>query len=450
MEALEGFTKHEGFTTGDDAHGRGPLVARTLQREERPYPAVDTDVPLVLEARRGEGLDSIQRHIVRHGDAILGLIYRYGAVLLRGLPITSTRDFEETLFSIGALRSMRGIFMAEAGRVHVSGSERIFYTNAIVKTGGTVMLGGFHSESYYVSDVPSFITFCCLEEPWMGGETGMVHMARAYQELGDPLKAKLEAEPSCAATWPLSDIAKTYGLDEEAARRFCREVGFDIALMAGEEHVVLYKPNVLVHPHTGLPSLHLHVSAEVRGVDEHLKRHLSSAYAGPQWALHRAAWRNMGLQFGLNALFQTGRVLHRPRVLYTLLLEQFVKQFLAMRRAAKVPPASRPSRAGRLFDDEEARSVAEAVLRHTNVFTWRRGDILILDNLQMLHSGMPGLGSRRIEVAMCNPVPLRWPLTSGVLRVEPDEGYASVFDRVTALAGGPAGIRAQRRASPSA
>jgi hypothetical protein len=236
--------------------------------------------------------------------------------------------------------------------------------------------------------------------------------------------------------WPLSDVAKTYGLDTEAAGRFCREVGFDIARMDGEEHVVLYKPNVLVHPHTGRASLHLHVSAEVRGVDELLKRHLSSTgYTGPQWALHRAAWRRPGLSFGLNALFQMGRVLHRPRVLYELLLEQFVKQFLAMRSAAKVPIESRPPRAGRLFDEEEASSVAEAVLRHTNVFTWRRGDILILDNLQMLHTGMPGLGSRRIEVAMCNPVPLRWPLSSGVVRVEPDEGYASVFDRVTAQAG---------------
>jgi len=210
----------------------------------------------------------------------------------------------------------------------------------------------------------------------MGGETGMVHMDRAYQELGDPLKAKLEAEPSSSMVWLLSDVAKTYGLDAAAARQFCREIGFDIVLWNGEEHVVLYKPNVIVHPHTGRASMHLHVTGVVRGADELLKRHLSStAYTGPQWALHRAAWRRPGLMFGLNALFQLTRVMPRPKALYEVFLEMFVKQFLAMRRAAKAPADAQPPRAGRLFDDEEARSAAEAVLRHTNVFTWRRGDI---------------------------------------------------------------------------
>nr|AHB82066.1 Fe(II)/alpha-ketoglutarate dependent oxygenase [Jahnella sp. MSr9139] len=412
----------------------GALVARTLREEERPYPALDTDVPLVLEARRGETLDSIRHHLSRRSEAVLKLLYRHGALLLRGLPIHSTRDFEEALFSIPAFRPMRGYFMAEVGRTRVSGSERIFHTNAVVKTGGTLLLGGFHSENYYSSDVPAFITFCCLEEPWMGGETGMVHMARAYQELDDPLKAKFEGEPSCAAVWPLSAVATIYGLDEAVAERFCREVGFEIAPMNGEKYVLLYKPNVLVHPHTRLPSLHLNVSAEIRGVDEHLRRDLSSAYTGPQWALHRTGWRHPGLGNALNALFQTARVLHRPKVLSVLLAEQVVKPFLSGRRAAKMPSAPMPPRVGRLLDDEDTRSVADAVRRHTNVFTWRRGDVLILDNLQMLHSGMPGFGSRRIEVAICNPLPIRWPLSSGVMHLAAAEEHESVFDQVTALA----------------
>lgn len=436
MDTRERFPSPDGSKARDDVLSGGILTARELRRDERPFPAFDSDVPLVLEPRPGERLDAIQRHIARNTDAMLELLYQHGSILLRGLPVTSTWDFEETLFSIGALRPMRGCFMAEAGRIHVNGSKRIFHTNSFVKTGGTIMLGGFHSESYYTSDIPSFITFCCLDEPWMGGETGTVHMERAYRELGDPLKAKLETEPSCSMVWPLAEVAATYGLDIETAGRFCREVGFDIVTMNGDENLVLYKPNVLVHPHTGRPSLHLHVSTEVRGVDDLLKRHLSEhCYTGPQWALHRAAWRRPGLMFGLNALFQIGRWVHKPKVLYELFQEQFVKQYQAMQRAAKVPVELRPPRAGRLLDDEEASSVAKAVLRHTNVFTWRRGDILILDNLQMLHSGMPGWGSRRIEVAMCNPVPIQWPLKSGVVRVEPDDSYASVFDRVTAQAG---------------
>lgn len=423
----------EGFTTGEIGDGRA-MVSRALRGDERPYPALDADVPRVIEARRGESLGSLRAHLSRSSEDILRLIYRHGAVLLRGFPITSTHDFEETLFSVRALRAMRGYFMAEPGRVRVAGSTRIFHTNAFMRTGGTLHLGGFHSENYFSSDVPAFIAFCCHEEPWLGGETGIVHMARAYQELGDGLRARLEGEPSCAISWALSSIARVHGLDEAIIERVCREVGLSIATMNGETHVLLYKPNVLVHPVTGLPSLHLNVSSQIRDLDEHIKRALSPAYGGPKWALHRLGWRHPKLSGALNSLY---RVLPDPKGLSVLLSEYVLQPFLAQRRAVGRPSDPMPPNACRRFDDEDVRSLAEAMARHTNIVTWRRGDVLILDNLQMLHTGMPGFGARRIEAALCNPLPIRWPLSSGTLRVDPEEGYETLFERFTALAEGP-------------
>jgi len=167
--------------------GDGVVSARFVRGDERPYPSADTDVPLVLEARRDAGINAVRGWLSRRSEAIISAIHRHGAVLLRAIPVTSTREFEETLFSIHALRAMRGYFMAEPGRVRMAGSDRIFHTNALVRTGGNLDLGGFHSENYYSTDVPEFVVFCCLTAPWMGGETGLVHMARAYQELGAAL-----------------------------------------------------------------------------------------------------------------------------------------------------------------------------------------------------------------------------------------------------------------------
>jgi alpha-ketoglutarate-dependent taurine dioxygenase len=423
----------DAFTAGE-LGGGGVMVTRALRGEERPYPALAADVPLVIEARRGERLDALRHHLSRHSEVVTGLIYHYGAILLRGFPITSTQDFEETLFSIRTLRAMRGYFMAEPGRTRMSGSERIFHTNAFFKSGGTHYLGGFHGENYYSSDVPAFITFCCLKDPWMGGETGIVHMARAYEELGDPLKAKLQGEPSCARGWPISAVAKEYGLDEAAAERFCREVGFTIATMNGEEQVLLYKPNVFVHPVTGRTSLHINVADALRDLDDHLRESLSRAYPGPQWALYRLLWRHPRLSRTVRLLSQTAGMLHRPRELFAIISANVIKPSLASRRASTRPSDPKPPSACRLFDDDDTRSLGEAMCRHTSVFTWRRGDVLILDNLQMYHGGMPGFGPRRIEAALCNPLPIRWPLSSGVLRVCPEEGYESVFDRVMAQA----------------
>jgi alpha-ketoglutarate-dependent taurine dioxygenase len=416
-----------------DLEDGGAIIGRAARDEERRYPALDADVPLVLEARGGVSLGALRDHLARRSDAVMALLYQHGAILLRGFPVASTRDFEETLLSVRSLRAMPGYFMAELGRVRVSGSTSVFHTNAFVKTGGTLYFGGFHSENYYSSDVPAFIAFCCFKAPRLGGETGMVHMARAYQELSEALKTKLEAEPSCAMSWSIEAIARAYGIREEAALALCREVGFSIAASHGERRAILEKPNVLVHPVTGLPSLHLNVSGEVRGLDEHLRRRMSSAFDGPEWTLHRLGWRYPKAGDAINSFYRVLDVLHKPKVISALVSEYVVEPFMQRRRAANGPSAPALPRAGRLLNDDDVRALAEAMARHTNIFTWRRGDILILDNLQMLHNGMPGFGARHIEAELCNPIPMRWPMRGGVMRASPEDGYASVFERVSSL-----------------
>jgi alpha-ketoglutarate-dependent taurine dioxygenase len=429
-----------------DLEDGGVMIAREAREEERRYPTLDRDVPLVLEARAGRvsvsgSLGALRDHLARREGAVMDLVYRHGAILLRGFPVASTRDFEETLLCLRSLRPMRGYFMAELGRVLVRGSTSVFHTNAFVKTGGSLYFGGFHSENYYSSDVPAFIAFCCFKAPWLGGETGIVHMARAYQELSETLKAKLEAEPSYAISWTLASIAGAYGVSEAAAEELCREVGFSIATIHGERRALLEKPNVVVHPVTGRPSLHLNVSAEIRGVDEHLRRRMSSAFDGPEWTLHRLGWRYPKAGSAVESIYRVVDVLHKPKVMSELVSEYVIEPFKARRRAASSPSAPPPPRAGRLLDEADVRALAEAMGRHTSLFTWRPGDILLLDNLQMLHNGMPGLGARHIEAALFNPIPMRWPIRGGAMRALPDDGYASVFERVSSLAARDAAAR---------
>jgi hypothetical protein len=40
--------------------------------------------------------------------------------------------------------------------------------------------------------------------------------------------------------------------------------------------------------------------------------------------------------------------------------------------------------------------------------------VVLIDNLQMHHTGMPGFGPRALRVLLCNPLPLRFPADSGV------------------------------------
>ena len=90
----------------------------------------------------------------------------------------------------------------------VDGLKYVLHTNTIYKTGGTLYLGGFHSENYYTTDVPGFISFCCLKPSKLGGETGLINMEKVYEHLDDELKKKLENSPYFVGKWLVSDVAR--------------------------------------------------------------------------------------------------------------------------------------------------------------------------------------------------------------------------------------------------
>ena len=125
----------------------------------------------------------------------------YGAVLLRGFDITSDEEFEKRVLSIKGLQGISDAFMSEEGRIHSDNLKYVLHTNAVYKTGGTLYLGGFHSENYYSPDVPTYICFCCLKPSKRGGETGMINMEKIYHSLDNELKQKLEKNTFFVAKW---------------------------------------------------------------------------------------------------------------------------------------------------------------------------------------------------------------------------------------------------------
>ncbi len=128
-------------------------------------------------------------------------------------------DFENAILSIEGLQGISEAFMSEHGRERVDNLKYVLHTNTIFKTGGTLYLGGFHSENYYIPDVPGFISFCCRKPSTMGGETGLINMEKVYEHLDDELKKKLENSAYFVEKWLVSDVADRYKIDSENSRR---------------------------------------------------------------------------------------------------------------------------------------------------------------------------------------------------------------------------------------
>jgi alpha-ketoglutarate-dependent taurine dioxygenase len=375
------------------------MAERKLSRDERPCDAVNASLPIVLEPRSAAGRSSL-RHHVADGQRIHEALQRHGAVLLRGFAIESEHDFEQIVLSIPGFRPMAGYFMSEAGRDLIAGTRYVFHTNALVRTGGALRIGAIHSENYYSPDVPTFQCFWCKTPPRLGGETALFAMADVHDELAATCRSKLEREPYGVRSWPLSTIAARYCLTESAVERWFHDEGWSIVGCGGERRLVLYKPSIWCHPHTRRRSLQINLSAELDAFDGHIFRCARPQYIGWRWALHRWRWRRA-----------------------------------PARRPPRTPLATGIAAA---LDAQEVEALAAAVWRNRSMFTWRRGDLLILDNRQLAHAGMPGIGGRELRVMLCNPVHFQIRGRSGVLEVGSEyEPHLSVHDRLTALAGAP-------------
>jgi alpha-ketoglutarate-dependent taurine dioxygenase len=413
------------------------VTVRLLGKDERPYPTPETRTPLVIEAASSSGLEFLKEFLAAHSSGIRDDIYKHGAVLLRGFKIRSAGDFEEVLSAIQGFRPMNGYFMSEKGRDPVKGTAYVFDTSTFFISGGDFRFGGVHSENYYSPDVPQFQCFCCLKRPWIGGETALFHMANAYRQLRDRLSAKIEREPFVASVIPLPSVADRYQLPENEIERFLSENNVELVEWGGDKAMLNYKPSVLCHPHTGQPSLQINLSQELKGLE--YEQHFMPSYSGRKWAIHRLAWKQERVLKVLTYLVHIPRAMRHPSMFVQFVLDPIKRRLFARsrKRTTVVKPGSMPKvpRIAQRLDHEDQRLLGRAVFDHSSVFTWQAGDILIVDNLQMHHAGMPGFGPRNIKVIMGNPISIGAAAgSSGVARPGIDETYRPLHDRLVQYA----------------
>ena len=123
------------------------------------------------------------------------------------------------------------------------------------------------------------------------------------------------------------------------------------------------------------------------GLDRAVQRVFLRDYSSREWLLHRLSWRVplIGLLDKLDVLFRD------PGTVWRYL---FRKSFDA--------------RVGGIFSKAATGLLATSIRNRYSSFKWRAGDLLIVDNLKMAHSGMPGSGARTLRVLICNPIRMRY------------------------------------------
>lgn len=377
---------------------------RFLSERERSICGNEIESPLVIEAKAVKNLPD---YFSENSAKIMGLIYKHGAVLLRGFSVKSETEFEQSIRSLKGFKPMNDYFLAEHGRDLLPGCEYVYYTNRSYKTGGTFYFGGFHTENHYTCDVPHFISFWCRKPSVLGGETGLINLTKVYEDLRPSIKEKLGKTTFLVASLTIGDLSQRYNISEKHMIELCTEFGLELGINDNGQNIInIYKPSVIVHPITEKSSLVGNLSAEIVGLDKALNNEFQNAYLGLKWKIHRLVWK----RYPTIALISQTKAKNLRFWIPWLLKEKVIKR-------NKKQPDSNPgpvpnNRLGSAFSLDDVNDLSKSVRKHFTAFKWEKGDILLIDNLQTAHAGMPGFGNRIIRAVLGNPVPLKFSSSS--------------------------------------
>lgn len=379
------------------------VTTRFLREDERLISSSETEMPLVFEAKERKDITFLKSFLENNSEEITNDIGKYGAVLFRGFAIQSDKDFEDAVISIKNLHGISDAFMSEHGRERVGDLKYVLYTNTIYKTGGTLYFGGFHSENYYSPDVPGYISFCCLKPSTVGGETGLVNLEKVYEELNDELKTRLEDSPYFVGKWLVSDVAKRYEVDTETVEEICRRFDLPIEGEGEDKLILMYKPSVFVNPVTKKKALAINFFS-LPTLDNSLRKFFLDDYQGSTWFWHRFVWKLPPSLFkGIeNISIFSIAFFHSPKEVMEI-TESNRKTERALKKLGQ-----KFTKINSAFKETDIEELARLMRKFYSSTLWKKGDILIVDNRKVAHTGMPGSGPRIVRALIANPLEMKY------------------------------------------
>ena len=396
------------------------------------------------------------------GARVLGLLESHGAVLLRGWNVRSASELAIVAGALRrcGLTSMSDYFPAEEGR---EARDRLFASGAVVwPTNSLRLSGGYltpevipHTENFYALDAaPRVVAFCCDRAPWFGGQTAIFDGVGAFSSLPPALRRRLGEPCLVRRLLSLARLRQRHGMRAADVEALARRLDSDATLRPiGTAHPFVtlemartiasavppppLAPDAMVSPASDKAGVVAWVrfnfgeldalpSARLALLDGLLSRGL---FSGPLWSVHRAMWL-LALRhpssFGmlLRAADALPCWLTRPLSMMRALVSSRGQEKAeaavdalaneqppgrssprrrdskSPRRAGKSPPRRAAEPLSDRLSEREAGLIGAALAKHVAVFAWRRGDLLLIDNARVLHDGLPGVGPRRLHVAL--------------------------------------------------
>jgi len=344
---------------------------RNLEPSELTRPTNCECLPQVVEADGARSLVELCAFVTAERNRLRDEMLKRGGILLRGFEVNEPAGFAEI---IGAL----GYRPEEENPFDTSPRSKVaenVYTSTDTPDAYPILA---HNENSFLNERPRMISFFCLVEPRRYGETPLFDSRAAAIALDPGVRAKLEEKKVCyRRRLPKKRPGWAPVMNRDWEEAFGTGDRDEIGVMMTAQGMtchwhpngrVLHTENVVNplprHPDTGDQCLNLqafHRTSILQDLDEVRPR---------QSRLHNAS-----LKMGL-------------RILYAL--DVMPVQILYGDRTP-IPA-------------DEMAEIRRATWDHSVLFRWKKGDVLVLDNILTGHGRMNVEGPRKILASFADPV----------------------------------------------
>ena len=287
---------------------------------------------------------TVPEWLERHASELEALLLEHAGVLLRGFDVPDDVAFER------ASQSLCRALTPRYGDLVKRPSSDVVYDATWYPKDRAIL---FHNEGSHTPELPTRRIFYCGRDGFTGGETPIVDCRRLYRAIPPRILEPLEKKGllyvrnfirGVDVSW--QDFFRTD--DRAAVDARCRAQGIESQWHDdGTLRILTRAPAVVVHP----------VTCEKSFCNQIMLHHVACLDARTLAAM---------------------RAVYEPEEM----------------------PRSVAYGDGTPIDDETVAELLRVTVRTAVRFTWRRGDVLVLDNLTAAHARSPFDGDRQILVAV--------------------------------------------------
>ncbi|MFY9554817.1 MAG: TauD/TfdA family dioxygenase [Blastocatellia bacterium] len=304
------------------------------------------NLPLIIQPRV-EGID-LQAWAGRNRGQINSFLLNHGGILFRGFNLSEADEFEGFVKIVSS--ELLEYRERSSPRSLVQGR---IYTSTDYPADQSIFL---HNENSYQNTWPLKIFFFCHTAPAWGGETPIADCRRTLRRLAPRVVEQFRAKK----VMYIRNFGNGFGLpwqtvfqtdDKNQLNDYCGRAGIEVEWKgANQLRTRQVREAVAIHPVTG----------------------------EPVWFNHAAFFHNSTLEPAIREA----------------LLGQFKEEDL---------PSNTYYGDGSTIEPSVLDEIRDAYLKEAVVFPWRKGDLLMLDNMLVAHGRAPFKEPRKILVGMADP-----------------------------------------------